>query len=66
MAYVPFVSETHSDDANIQFLQPGALTQDVYEFADAVNRTVIGGYHQTIGFGGGYFLVCTKPLGLVA
>ncbi|KAH9849044.1 FAD-binding domain-containing protein [Lenzites betulinus] len=35
---------------------PGALTQDVYAFADGVNRTVIGGYHQTIGFGGGYFL----------
>ncbi|EIW51643.1 FAD-binding domain-containing protein [Trametes versicolor FP-101664 SS1] len=35
---------------------PGVLTQDVYEFADSVNRTVIGGYHQTIGFGGGYFL----------
>ncbi|KAI0634750.1 FAD-binding domain-containing protein [Trametes polyzona] len=35
---------------------PGALTQDIYEFADKVNRTVIGGYHQTIGFGGGYFL----------
>ncbi|KAI0371373.1 FAD-binding domain-containing protein [Pilatotrama ljubarskyi] len=34
----------------------GVFTQDVYEFADKVNRTVIGGYHQTIGFSGGYFL----------
>ncbi|KAI0646623.1 FAD-binding domain-containing protein [Trametes meyenii] len=34
----------------------GVLTQDVYEFADKVNRTVIGGYHQTIGFSGGYLL----------
>ncbi|KAI0824884.1 FAD-binding domain-containing protein [Trametes gibbosa] len=35
---------------------PGVMTQDVYAYADSVNRTVIGGYHQTIGFGGGYFL----------
>ncbi|KAI0777346.1 FAD-binding domain-containing protein [Trametes elegans] len=32
------------------------FTQDVYEFADKVNRTVIAGYHQTVGFSGGYFL----------
>ncbi|RPD55526.1 FAD-binding domain-containing protein [Lentinus tigrinus ALCF2SS1-7] len=34
----------------------GVFTQDVYEFADSVNRTIIAGYHQTIGFSGGYFL----------
>ncbi|PIL34928.1 hypothetical protein GSI_02715 [Ganoderma sinense ZZ0214-1] len=34
----------------------GVLAQDVYQFADRVNRTVIGGYHQTVGFSGGYFL----------
>ncbi|KAI0751340.1 FAD-binding domain-containing protein [Daedaleopsis nitida] len=34
----------------------GVFTQELYEFADSVNRTVIGGYHQTIGFSGGYFL----------
>ena len=38
--------------------QAGVLTQDVYKFADSVNRTIIGGYHQTIGFSGGYILVC--------
>ena len=37
--------------------QAGVLTQDVYEFADSVNRTIIAGYHQTIGFSGGYILV---------
>lgn len=51
-------------DADVRVLQPGVLTQDVYEFADSVNRTVIGGYHQTIGFGGGYFLVCNKTFEL--
>ncbi|KAL6301463.1 FAD-binding domain-containing protein [Sparassis latifolia] len=35
---------------------PGALTEDIYAFVDSINRTVVGGYHQTIGFGGGYFL----------
>ena len=35
----------------------GVLAQDVYKFADSVNRTIIGGYHQTVGFSGGYFLV---------
>ncbi|KAM5541134.1 hypothetical protein V8D89_005063 [Ganoderma adspersum] len=34
----------------------GVLAQDVYEFADSVNRTIIGGYHQTVGFSGGYFI----------
>ncbi|KAI1789969.1 FAD-binding domain-containing protein [Ganoderma leucocontextum] len=34
----------------------GVLTQDLYEFADSVNRTIIGGYHQTVGFSGGYLL----------
>ncbi|RPD55527.1 FAD-binding domain-containing protein [Lentinus tigrinus ALCF2SS1-7] len=34
----------------------GVETQDVYEFADSVSRTVIGGYHETIGFSGGYLL----------
>ncbi|KAM5541133.1 hypothetical protein V8D89_005062 [Ganoderma adspersum] len=34
----------------------GVLAQDVYKFADGVNRTIIGGYHQTVGFSGGYFL----------
>ncbi|OBZ77659.1 6-hydroxy-D-nicotine oxidase [Grifola frondosa] len=34
----------------------GARLQDVYEFADSINRTFIGGYHQTIGTGGGWFL----------
>ncbi|KAI0707571.1 FAD-binding domain-containing protein [Cerioporus squamosus] len=34
----------------------GVFTQDVYEYADSVNRTIIAGYHQTIGFSGGYFL----------
>ncbi|KAI0765219.1 FAD-binding domain-containing protein [Fomes fomentarius] len=34
----------------------GVFTQDVYEFAEKVNRTIIGGYHQTVGFSGGYFL----------
>ncbi|KAL7283963.1 hypothetical protein ACG7TL_001235 [Trametes sanguinea] len=34
----------------------GVQTQEVYEFADKVNRTIVGGYHQSIGFGGGYFL----------
>ncbi|CCM05083.1 uncharacterized protein FIBRA_07290 [Fibroporia radiculosa] len=35
---------------------PGAITEDIYEFADSINRTFIGGYHQTIGAGGGYVL----------
>ncbi|RDX48015.1 FAD-binding domain-containing protein [Lentinus brumalis] len=34
----------------------GVFTQDVYEYADSVNRTVVAGYHQTVGFSGGYFL----------
>ncbi|KAI1782089.1 FAD-binding domain-containing protein [Ganoderma leucocontextum] len=34
----------------------GVITQDLYEFADSVNRTIIGGYHQTVGFSGGYLL----------
>ncbi|EJF63609.1 FAD-binding domain-containing protein [Dichomitus squalens LYAD-421 SS1] len=34
----------------------GVVTQDVYEYADGINRTIIAGYHQTIGFSGGYFL----------
>ncbi|KAL7283964.1 hypothetical protein ACG7TL_001236 [Trametes sanguinea] len=34
----------------------GVLTEDIYRFADQVNRTVIGGYHQTIGFAGGFAL----------
>ncbi|KAI0938398.1 hypothetical protein AcW1_001860 [Taiwanofungus camphoratus] len=34
----------------------GALLEDVYEFVDSINRTFIGGYHQTIGTGGGWFL----------
>ncbi|PIL34937.1 hypothetical protein GSI_02724 [Ganoderma sinense ZZ0214-1] len=34
----------------------GVLAQDVYAFADSVNRTIIGGYHQTVGFSGGYLL----------
>ncbi|CDO71164.1 hypothetical protein BN946_scf184845.g34 [Trametes cinnabarina] len=34
----------------------GVLTQDLYKFADEVNRTVVGGYHQTIGFAGGFVL----------
>ena len=43
-------------------LQAGVFTQDVYEFADSINRTIIGGYHQTVGFSGGYFLVrCSLP-----
>ena len=42
--------------------QAGVVTQDLYEFADSVNRTIIGGYHQTIGFSGGYFLVRTPFL----
>ncbi|KAH9930523.1 FAD-binding domain-containing protein [Epithele typhae] len=37
-------------------VQTGAFTQDVLKFADSVNRTVIAGYHQTIGFSGGYVL----------
>ncbi|KAI0712970.1 FAD-binding domain-containing protein [Cerioporus squamosus] len=38
----------------------GVFTQDVYEYADSVNRTIIAGYHQTVGFSGGYFLVQVK------
>ncbi|KAI1789988.1 FAD-binding domain-containing protein [Ganoderma leucocontextum] len=34
----------------------GVLTQDLYEFADSVNRTIVAGYHQTVGFSGGYLL----------
>ncbi|KAI0711522.1 FAD-binding domain-containing protein [Earliella scabrosa] len=34
----------------------GVFTQDVYEFAESINRTAIGPYHQTVGFSGGYFL----------
>ena len=37
--------------------QAGVFTQDVYEFAESINRTAIGPYHQTVGFSGGYFLV---------
>ncbi|EPT05701.1 hypothetical protein FOMPIDRAFT_1045016 [Fomitopsis schrenkii] len=35
---------------------PGANTEDIFEYVDSINRTFIGGYHQTIGAGGGYFL----------
>ncbi|EMD34723.1 hypothetical protein CERSUDRAFT_116916 [Gelatoporia subvermispora B] len=34
----------------------GVLVEDVYAFADSVNRTFIGGYATTIGAGGGYWL----------
>ena len=54
------VSCTHpgrgSIDADPSF-QAGVLAQDVYKFADSVGRTIIGGYHQTVGFSGGYLLV---------
>ncbi|TFK79160.1 hypothetical protein K466DRAFT_606358 [Polyporus arcularius HHB13444] len=40
----------------------GVFTQDVYQYADSVNRTIIAGYHQTIGFSGGYFLVRPSSL----
>lgn len=42
-------------------LQPGANTEDIFEYVDSINRTFIGGYHQTIGAGGGYFLVSCAP-----
>ena len=34
--------------------QSGAYWQQVYEFAELNNITVIGGYHQTIASGGGW------------
>ncbi|KAI0707570.1 FAD-binding domain-containing protein [Cerioporus squamosus] len=34
----------------------GVTTQAVYEYANSVGRTIIGGYHETIGFSGGYIL----------
>ncbi|PIL27745.1 hypothetical protein GSI_10898 [Ganoderma sinense ZZ0214-1] len=45
-----------SSGRNTLALWAGVFTQDVYEFADSINRTIIGGYHQTVGFSGGYFL----------
>ncbi|KAI0777356.1 FAD-binding domain-containing protein [Trametes elegans] len=44
---------THYDAITVG---PSVITQDLYEFADKVNRTIIGGYHQTIGFSGGYIV----------
>ncbi|KAH9932267.1 FAD-binding domain-containing protein [Fomitopsis serialis] len=35
---------------------PGAITEDILEYVDSINRTFVGGYHQTVGAGGGYFL----------
>lgn len=37
--------------------QAGADWQQVYDFADEVNATVIGGYHQTVGAGCGWIMV---------
>ncbi|KAH9948031.1 FAD-binding domain-containing protein [Amylocystis lapponica] len=34
----------------------GVILEDVYAYADSVNRTFIGGYHQTIGIAAGWVL----------
>ncbi|KAK0185939.1 FAD-binding domain-containing protein [Armillaria mellea] len=38
------------------FLQAGVPFQDVYEFADANNVTIIGAYHQTVAPSGGWVM----------
>ncbi|PCH44707.1 FAD-binding domain-containing protein [Wolfiporia cocos MD-104 SS10] len=51
-----FVPEGCSTAYDAITIGPGAITEDIFEYVDNINRTFIGGYHQTIGAGGGYFL----------
>ncbi|OBZ78306.1 hypothetical protein A0H81_02659 [Grifola frondosa] len=57
---IAFQPEGCSTTYDAVIIGGGARLQDVYEFADSINRTFIGGYHQTIGTGGGWFLVQVK------
>ncbi|TFY61306.1 hypothetical protein EVJ58_g4592 [Rhodofomes roseus] len=51
-----FVPEGCTTSYDALTIGPGANTEDIFEYVDSINRTFIGGYHQTIGAGGGYFL----------
>ncbi|KZT68409.1 isoamyl alcohol oxidase [Daedalea quercina L-15889] len=52
-SFTPLGCNTQYDALTIG---PGANTEDIFEYVDRINRTFIGGYHQTIGAGGGYFI----------
>lgn len=57
ISYEPeFVPEGCSTSYDAVTIGPGVLTQTIYEYADAVNKTFIGGYSQSVGAGGGFFL----------
>ena len=36
--------------------QSGVMWQDAYEFADAHNVTIVGGYAQSVGASGGWLM----------
>ena len=41
--------------------QTGSSWEQLYDFADAHNVTIVGGYHQTIAAGGGWLMVRLRP-----
>ncbi|KLO08170.1 FAD-binding domain-containing protein [Schizopora paradoxa] len=53
-----FVPEGCSSETTYQGVTSGtgASWQDVYEFADSHNITVVGGYHQTVASSGGWLM----------
>ncbi|KAJ7582853.1 FAD-binding domain-containing protein [Mycena floridula] len=57
LAYNPsFIPVNGSTSYPVITVGAGATWESVYAFADSMNVTVIGGYHQTVGASGGWIM----------